>query len=143
MAKHLQPEYRLQVAIADLLRRACRHGIFWTAIDHGEERTKVRLPSGKIICPAADRAARKGVRNGLPDLWFISTGGRSMGLELKTANDKALGTRKGRVSADQENIGEEFKACGATYEVAYGWDEAIAFLVRHGIISASRLVRAA
>jgi hypothetical protein len=132
--KSSQPEFRLQVALADLLRRAANPRIFWTAIDHGEERKRVLLPNGKWFCPAADRAERKGVKNGLPDFWFILAGGLSAGLELKAG--------KGKPSPAQEAMRDAWKAAGALYEFATGWDEAINFFNRWGIVKASPFIPA-
>lgn len=129
--RRAQPEFRLQCAVADLLRKAALPLVAWTAVENGEKRDVM----------AAQRCARKGVRRGWPDLQLIIAG-RFYGLELKTAKNAMRGTRKGILSPEQERVGGEIKAAGGVYAVAYGWDEAIGFLEKWGAIRPDRsLVR--
>jgi hypothetical protein len=125
--KRGQPEFRLAVALADLLRRAANPKVFWTAIETGEKRPKM----------AAIRCLRKGVRAGLPDLFFIASG-LPIGLELKAARDAVHGVQKGRLSDSQKDIKAAWEAAGGLYEVVWGWDEAIAFLNRWSLIKGAR-----
>lgn len=129
-AKPRQPEFELACAIAGLLRRACNPKVFWTAVENGEKRPQ----------EARERCARKGVRNGTPDLFFIASG-LPIGLELKTERDKVRNIRRGVQSDEQKAVQEQWERAGGLYHIAWGWDEAVAFLAQWGIVKASSVSR--
>ena len=121
--KHRQPEFELVCALRGLLDRAGNRKVFWSAIENGERRPK----------EARERCARKGVRNGLPDLFFIASG-LPIGVELKAAANKALGIKAGVQSDAQKAVQEAWEAAGGLYQCVWGWDEAVAFFQRWGLI---------
>jgi len=120
-----QHEFRIQCALADLLRRAARPDVFWFAIPNGEARSAV----------TGARIKQAGGRPGLPDLCFL-IGGLCLGLELKTAAWKEMGIPKGRLSDEQLEVGHEWTAAGGIYAVAYGFDQAVEILGQWGVWTA-------
>jgi hypothetical protein len=67
-----------------------------------------------------------GTKRGLPDLLFLHQG-KLFGLELKAAGH-------GRVTSIQSQVHEEMRAAGATIEVAFGIDQALAVLEGWGLL---------
>ena len=127
-----QHEFRIQCALADLLRRAARPDVFWFAIPNGEARSAV----------TGARIKRAGGRPGLPDLCFL-IGGLCLGLELKNAPNRKLGISRGRQSPEQLDVMNEWRDAGGLYEVAYGFDEAVEILDKWGVLRPDRSVRRA
>lgn len=66
-----------------------------------------------------------GVVSGMPDV-VILTPGQTYALELKT--------EKGKLSPEQSDTLVAMGHCGAITGVAYGLDDAIAWLERHGLL---------
>ena len=123
-----QHEFRIQCALADLLRRAARPDVFWFAIPNGEARSAV----------TGARIKRAGGRAGLPDLCFLIEG-RCLGLEIKTARDKARGISRGRLSDSQFDVALEWERAGGIYVVVYGFDQAVEILSQCGVLQANSL----
>ena len=139
-AKHSQPEFELACAVADHIRKAIRPGVFWSGIEHGDELPKKQNKRGIWYAPGVERRKRIGVRNGLPDQFFIVKG-RSVGMELKTATDKVRGVRRGVQSDDQEKVEEDWTLAGGLYKCCYGYQEAIDFLEVAGVLRPDKSVR--
>lgn len=128
-AKSSQPEFRLQVALADRIRRLKMPDVFWTAIPNGEDRPKAQDRHGNWYSPTGQRLERAGLRPGNPDLFFIVRG-RPIGLELKAGN--------GAQSEDQEAVQTDWTLSGGLYHLARTYDEAVAFLEMVGVLKPDR-----
>ena len=108
-------EEAIHRAVVDYLERAARPGVAWTHIPSGEKRGPG--VGGKL--------KGMGTKAGWPDLLLIHAG-HTYGLELKA--------ERGRVSPAQVRVHAELTLAGATVEVAYGVDQAIAILKRWEVI---------
>lgn len=102
-------EEAIQRAVADLLARTAQPGVAWTHIPNGEAR-------GPGI---GGKLKAMGVQPGWPDVLLIRDG-QVYGLELKRL--------RGRVSPAQELAHAELRRAGCKVFVAYGLDEAMAWL---------------
>ena len=140
--KHSQPEFELACAVADHIRATIRPGIFWSGIEHGEQLPKKQDKRGRWYVPGVERRKRIGVRNGLPDQFFIVKG-RSVGMELKTATDKVRGVRRGVQSDDQKKVEEDWTLAGGLFKCCYGYIEAVEFLELAGVLRPDKSVRRA
>ena len=110
-------EDQIHRAVVQHLKARARKGAFWWHTPNGGQRNKTE----------AARFVGLGVKSGVPDLIILSRG-KTFGLELKA--------EKGRVTPIQKSVHEEMRAAGATVEVAFGLDDALAQLVEWGIIHA-------
>jgi hypothetical protein len=117
--KRDQPEFRMQCAIADHLRRTAMPGLFWTAIPNGEKRS---VETGA-------RLKRAGVRAGNPDILLLRCG-MCIGLELKT--------EKGRQTETQKATQVDWEKAGGMYVLVHSYQEAVEFLERFGLIKPDR-----
>ena len=132
----LQPEFRLQVLIADLLRLRARPGLYWTALPLGEARPRKKDKHGNWRSPAGERLKRMGVRDGAPDILLIWEGG-AIGLELKPAPKpgKRVAFLKGEPQSDAQKLTEEdWTAAGGLYFLARGYEAAVGLLEMLGCI---------
>lgn len=109
MPRRDQPEFRLQCAVADLLRLTVMPNVYWTALPFGEKRT---LETGA-------RLKRMGVRAGAGDILLLING-RAIMLELKV--------EKGRQSDTQRDTEEAWTVAKGLYFVARGYHAAREFL---------------
>ena len=110
-------EFRTQCALADLLRYSADKDWFYTAFPSGEKRTEA----------TGARLKRMGVKAGVSDFIFISPAGQFHGLEIKRG-------KLGRLSAAQESFAAWCDRHGVAYRVARDYDEAVAILVRWGVL---------
>jgi hypothetical protein len=106
----------MHCAVADTLRISLNKGWYWTTIDHGEERPIM----------AASRLQRKGVKPGLPDILLIGADGTHYWLELKI--------KKGRLTGEQKAFRDAMEERKVLWAVAWGYDEAIAWLKKIGAV---------
>lgn len=121
MPRRDQPEFRLQCAVADLLRFRAVPGLYWTAIPNGEKRTP----------ETGARLKRAGVRAGNPDLLLIFNG-RAIGLELKAEG--------GRQTETQRDTETDWTLAGGLYACCKGYQAAIDFLDMLGVLKPDRSV---
>jgi len=119
MPRRDQPEFRLQCAVADLLRLTANPGVYWTALPFGEKRS---LETGA-------RLKRMGVRAGAGDILFLING-RAVMLELKVG--------KGRQNENQIATEEAWTVARGLYHVARSFNEARDFLEMIGAIYPDR-----
>lgn len=110
-------EDQIHRAVVQHLKARARKGTVYFHPANGGQRNKTE----------AARFVGLGVKAGVPDLIILSRG-KTFGLELKV--------EKGRVTPIQKSVHEEMRAAGATVEVAFGLDDALAQLVEWGIIHA-------
>jgi VRR-NUC domain len=103
-------------------RSLCQHlgwraapGTFWFHVPNGGWRSPTEAAILKGL----------GVRPGVPDLICVRDG-QCYALELKT--------ERGRLSPAQQQAIAELHAAGAIVDVAYGIDDAIAWLADHGLL---------
>jgi hypothetical protein len=118
MPRKDQPEFRLQCAIADLLRLTAKPGVYWTALPFGEKRT---LETGA-------RLKRMGVRAGAGDVLLL-VNSRAVMLELKVP--------KGRQTESQRITERDWTVAKGLYHVARSFSEARDFLEMIGAINPS------
>lgn len=109
MPKRDQPEFRLQCAVADLLRLTAMPGVYWSALPFGEKRT---LETGI-------RLKRMGVRAGAGD-FLILLNGHAFMLELKVG--------KGRQNENQRATETDWTVAKGTYVVCRSFEAARGFL---------------
>jgi hypothetical protein len=109
-------EFALHCAVADTLRKCGTKGWMWLHIPNGELRDKV----------TASRLQRMGVKAGVLDLLLINELGRHYWLELKT--------KHGRLTDRQADFVGELAKRSVGYAVAWGYDEAIAYLKKIGAV---------
>jgi hypothetical protein len=114
-------EFSNHVVLADILRRWCNPAWRWTHIASGESREHRVNSKGQRYSPTGNRLKRLGVHKGWPDLVFCGPERRSAWLELKRK-------RLGRISDEQDEIGEHLKANGFDYLVTDDVGEAVRFL---------------
>jgi hypothetical protein len=122
-------EYKMQIALAGLLRLLCRPGVDWWHTPNGELRDKRHAAKLKAM----------GVRPGVAD--FLFTWGvlvsavadpqvrifpQNLFLELKRRGE--------HLSPEQEQFRDSMMAKGSFYEVADSIDDAVAILKRHQIL---------
>jgi hypothetical protein len=122
MPRKDQPEFRLQCAVADLLRFCAKPDVYWSALPMGEKRT---LATGA-------RLKRMGVRPGAGDLLILAPATVPIMLELKT--------EKGRLSDTQKATQVDWEKAGGKYFVASGYQMAHDFLEIWGIIKPDRSI---
>lgn len=127
--KRGQAEFRLQVAIADLLRWRAMPGLFWTAVPNGEARPKVKNARGEWYSPTGERLRRAGLRPGNPDLLLIWKG-KAIGLELKAEG--------GRATESQRQTEADWTTAGGLYAICKGYDETVAFLDMIGVLKGGK-----
>jgi hypothetical protein len=115
-----QPEERLQIRCAMFCTSHVVAPCEWTAIEHG------RKHSGSKEQRAREwqRLARKGVKKGLSDLWFIMPG-YLFCCELKWGRNTE--------TDEQERLGAKLQAMGHGYSVARSVEQLGEKLVEHGI----------
>ena len=101
-------EFLIHIAIADVLRRWSLPGVEWTHFPAGELRTAA----------TAGRLARLGTRRGWADFQIFHADGRVMFLEVKRPG--------GRLSPDQQRIGDHLKKAGHAFAVVDNLEAAIA-----------------
>lgn len=118
-AKRNQAEFRLQVSIATLLDHSAVPNMYWTALPFGEKRTP----------ETGARLKRMGVKAGAPDVLLIK-GGVCYGLELKRDG--------GRMAPSQVETANAWSAAGGIYHCAKGWQEAVDFLTKYGLVRISQ-----
>lgn len=112
-------EFRLTVAVADLLRFTAKPDVYWTHLPFGEarsERTGARLKRMGTVPGAAD--------------FLIVTGGRPVFLELKA--------EKGRQNEAQRATQDKFTVAGGLYHCAKGYAAAHDFLDMIGVLRVAR-----
>lgn len=128
--KRRQPEFRLQVAVADQIRLRIMPGVCWSALPFGELRTK----------KTAARLKRMGVMPGWPDFMFLVEG-LAIGLELKTEKDALYDTRRGYLSPEQKAVQVAWEAGGGKYILGRGFQPTLDALEINGIIRPDRSFR--
>jgi hypothetical protein len=117
-----QDEFRLQCAVADLMRWQLAEHVVWFAVPNGEHRSEI----------TGARLKRMGTRRGVADFHLtLPPNGRSAFLELKTS--------KGRQSPEQLLFQIDVQDAGGLYAVAHGYDEAKAILEGWGAIRSKRV----
>ncbi len=110
-------EDQIHRAVVQHLKARARPGVFFFHPANGGQRNKTE----------AARFVGLGVRAGVPDL-IIMASGKIFALELKAD--------KGRVTPIQKAVHQEMRAAGATVDVSWGLDEALAQLTEWGVIDA-------
>jgi hypothetical protein len=113
--KRDQPEFKLTVAVADLLRRTAMPGLYFTHLPFGEARSE----------KTGARLKRMGTRAGAPDFLLLRCG-MCIGLELKT--------EKGRQTETQKATQADWEKAGGHYVLVHSYQEAVSFLERFGLI---------
>lgn len=103
-------EAALQTHVCKLLTAYARPEVCWWACPNGEQRS----------ARTGQRLKQQGVKAGAPDLMFV-IGGKFIGLELKT--------EIGVLSSKQLTFKEDLERAGGFYHVAFGLEQAIAFLI--------------
>jgi len=118
-ARRMPPpiERRTHIAIADLLRVACRPGWFWSHVPSGELRTK---ETGALLL-------RLGLKPGMFDLLLISPSGVHHWLELKRDHRAPL-------TEGQKHFANMLHQCGVPHRVARSYDQAVAALKEWGAL---------
>jgi hypothetical protein len=122
-------EYKMQIALAELLRLLGRKGVDWWHTPNGELRNKRHAAKLKAM----------GVRPGVADFFFtwgepVSVAAepqvrifpQNLFLELKRRGE--------HLSPDQEQFRDSVTVKGSFYEVADNIDDAIAILKRYHIL---------
>jgi len=116
----MRPEDRLQARCAMFCKSHVLPPCEWTAIEHGRQHSGSKEQRAREW----QRLARKGVKKGLPDLWFIMPG-FLLCVELKAG--------KNAETDEQAALGDRLKAMGHGYEVARSVEQLGEALQRHGI----------
>jgi hypothetical protein len=109
-------ERRTHIAIADLLRIACRPGWWWSHIPSGEYRTD---KTGALL-------QRMGLRRSMSDFLFVGPAGQHCWLELKRGRAPLTG--------EQEAFTEHLHQCGVPYHVARDYQSAVNQLKEWGVL---------
>lgn len=112
-------EFKCCCALADMVRRWCNPGWFWTHLPLGENRTQA----------AGERLKRMGTQPGWFDYQFISPAGIPHFLEMKR--------RGGTLSLAQQDFAEHCQASGVAHAVTDNVPEAVAQLIAWGVLPAS------
>lgn len=110
------PEYDLQCAIVEHLRKRGQPNVYWTAIPMGEKRSAI----------TGARIKRMGGRAGAPDLFFVIKG-IAHGLELKAGPGA-------RTSGAQYASGKDWVEAGGQFAIAHGLDDALFVLESWGAL---------
>jgi hypothetical protein len=110
-------ERRVHIAIADLLRVACKPGWFWSHVPSGELRTK---ETGALLL-------RLGLRAGMFDLLFIGPNGQHYWMEIKRDHRAPL-------TEGQKQFAEMLHHCGVPHRVARSYDQAVTTLKEWGVL---------
>lgn len=110
-----RPEQDVQRAVFQHLRARAGQNVFCFHCPNGGRRSRIEASIFKGL----------GVVAGVPDLICIKDG-RTYGLELKAEN--------GRTTSIQEGVLNKMFLAGAQVAVAYGLNEAIAWLEHWGIL---------
>ena len=123
--RRAQPEAALQRTLFEHIALRRRPGwLIWTT-PNASKRT---LRYGAEL-------KRQGMSAGVGDISLLrAPNGKYHELELKTQADLLTRTRRGRPSPAQIERRAQVTATGATYEVAYGLDAALAVLTTWGAI---------
>lgn len=119
-------EFETCCSLADTIDRAISPGWKYTHLPFGEHRGHTVNRKGQRYSPTGARLKRLGTKKGWPDYVFVGPG-KSFWLEMKRG-------RLGKVSDEQVGIAEHLLACGFDYLRASSYGEAIAALVKRGII---------
>ena len=109
-------EVRTHIAIADLLRIACKPGWFWSHIGHGGYRTEKTAALLQRMC----------LRLSLFDFLLISPAGDHFWLELKRGSAP--------ITEGQEHFAEMLTARGVPWFVARDYDAAVKQLKAWGVL---------
>lgn len=109
-------ERRTHIAIADLLRVACRPGWWWSHIPSGEHRTE---KTGALL-------QRMGLRRGMSGFLFVGPAGQHCWLELKRGRAPLTG--------EQEAFAEHLRQSGVPYYVARDYQSAVNQLKEWGVL---------
>jgi len=109
-------ERKTQIAIADLLRAACRPGWWWSHIGHGEARSEA---TGALL-------KRMGLRKGIADFLLIAPDGVHHWLELKRGNAP--------LTPEQQDFAAMLRARNVPHGVARSYDAAVAQLKAWGAL---------
>ena len=103
-------ERRTHIALADLLRVACRPEWFWSHIGHGEHRDE---RTGALL-------RRMGLKRGLCDFIFIGPNNQHRWLELKRG--------RAPLTDEQKAFAEHLRQCNVPHHIARSYDDAVAKL---------------
>lgn len=114
-----RPEDRLQARCAMFLNTHALPPTFWTAVEHGRKHGGTKEQRAREW----QRLARKGVKTGLADLWFIMPG-FVFAVELKVDSDQ---------SDSQERVQKSLQALGHGYVVVRSVEAMGAALEANGI----------
>jgi hypothetical protein len=117
------PEYRMQIALVQLLRLQARPEIEYWHTPNGELRDKRHAAKLKAM----------GTRPGVADLVFLFHDTAEVPvlfLELKA--------RKGRLSDDQEHFRNRVRALGYAYEWTDSFDDAVRILRKYHVLRVKR-----
>lgn len=114
------PEYDLQCAVVQHLKRRQKPGVFFFAVPNGEKRSAI----------TGARLKKMGVRAGVADL-VVLVNGTAFGIELKAS-------AKGRQSPAQVVAGREWEDAGGEYFIASSLDDALELLEQIGAIHPNR-----
>jgi hypothetical protein len=109
-------ERRTHIALADLLRIACRPDWFWSHIPSGEHRSE---KTGALL-------KRMGTQRGMLDFLLIGPDGQHHWLELKRANAP--------LSESQTAFIAELDRRGVPYAIARSFDSAVTQLKQWGVL---------
>ena len=109
-------ERRTHIAIADLLRIACRPGWWWSHIPSGEHRSE---QTGALL-------KRMGLKPGMSDFLFVSPIGQHCWLELKRG--------RAPLTEAQQAFAEHLRACGTAHHVARCYEDAVNQLKEWGVL---------
>jgi hypothetical protein len=109
-------ERRTHIALADLLRVACRPGWWWSHIPSGEYRTE---QTGALL-------KRMGTQRGMLDFLLISPTGEHHWLELKRGSAP--------LTEAQQTFIEQLNLRGVPWFVARDYDAAVRQLKQWGVL---------
>lgn len=125
-AKPEATEFQMQCVLADLCRRWLSPGWRFTHLPMGEARDRQIDEYGRSYSPTGQRLTRMGLTPGWPDLMFVGPKATVVWLELKR--------RRGKPTKAQELVIAHLRQCGFVVCVAHSFNEAVAFLKKHGIL---------
>jgi hypothetical protein len=109
-------EHSLQVTVLDYLTYNAHRDLYWFAIPNAARRS-LRMGA---------RMKAEGLQSGVADLCIMLPDGKVIWLELKTG--------KGRQSLAQKGFQARCERLGHPYGLVWTFDDAVAFLDKHGVI---------
>lgn len=121
-------EVQIQISLVDRLNLLARPDVLWFHVPNGELRDK------RVAAKLKAMGERPGVAD-LIFLWPSGQAGKFPGIEGCTNTlFLELKSRRGRLEAEQLTFRNAAHCAGAYYEHANTIDEAVAILIRYGIL---------